>query len=194
MIEREMNKLLLVVGFLTAQSYAQDMRGNAGRSLFSDVKAARVGDAVMVLVVENTSAVNDARTATSRGTDVGLGANMSTGSGSGTDISAGIGTDNKFKGEGITSNSGSVRSKISARVDSVFANGNLAISGARSITVNGEEQKLQISGVVRPADVMADNSVFSFNISDARIVVQGDGSVTEVQEPGLITKFLRLLF
>jgi flagellar L-ring protein precursor FlgH len=189
-----MQRLLLIIGLCAAQSYGQDMRGNAGRSLFSDVKAARVGDAVMVLVVENTSAMNDARTATSRGTDLGLGANLSTGSGSGTDIKAGIGTDNQFKGEGTTSNRGSVRSKISARVDSVFANGNLAISGSRSITVNGEEQKLLISGIVRPADVMADNSVFSFNISEAKIVVQGDGSVTEVQEPGLITKFLRLLF
>lgn len=189
-----MKRLLLAVAMLAGISHAQDMRSNAGRSLFSDVKAARVGDAVMVLVVENTSAVNDARTSTSRGTDLGVNANVSTGSGSGTDISAGIGTDNQFKGEGTTSNNGSVRSKISARVDSVFANGNLAISGSRSITINGEEQKLQISGVVRPADIMADNAVFSFNISDAKIVVQGDGSLTTVQEPGLITKFLRLLF
>lgn len=189
-----MKRIGLLLGCVAAIAHGQDMRSNASRSLFSDVKASRSGDAVMVLIVENTSAVNDARTATSRGTDLGLSANLSTGSGSGKDISAGVGTDNQFKGEGTTSNSGSVRSKISARVDSVLANGNLAISGSRSITINGEEQKLQISGIVRPADVMADNSVYSFNISDAKILVQGDGSVTTVQEPGLITKFLRLLF
>ncbi len=189
-----MKKLLVLMTIVASAASAQDMRENFSRSLFSDLKAARVGDAVTVLILESTSAVNDAKTATSRGTDLGLSASMTTGSGTGTNIGAGIGTDNQFKGEGSTSNRGSVRSKLSARVDSVLANGNLLISGTRLITINGEEQKVQVSGIVRPSDIHADNSVFSYNISDARILVQGDGSLTEVQEPGLITKFLRLLF
>jgi flagellar L-ring protein precursor FlgH len=189
-----MKTLLSLLICVAGLAFGQDMRENFGRSLFADLKAARAGDAITVLILESTSAVNDAKTATSRGTDLGLSANLSTGSGTGTDIGAGIGTDNQFKGEGTTSNRGSVRAKLAAHVDSVLANGNLVISGARSITINGEEQKLQISGIVRPSDISAENSVYSFNISDAKIVVQGDGSLTEVQEPGLITKFLRLLF
>lgn len=184
--------VMLLMGASTA--FAQDMRGNLSRSLFSDQKANQIGDAVTVLILESTSAVNDAKTATSRGSDISLSANASTGSSSGTNIGGGIGTGNQFKGEGTTSNRGSLRAKIAAHVDSVLANGNLVINGSRSITINGEEQTLKISGVVRPSDIMADNSVYSFNISDAKIVLQGEGSLTKVQEPGWLTKIFHWLF
>lgn len=184
----------LVLFALTSAGTAQDMRENLGRSLFADQKANRVGDAVTVLILESTNAVNDAKTATGRTSDISVSANASTGTGSGTDISGGFGTGNDFRGEGITSNRGSLKAKIAAHVDTVLSNGNLMITGSRSITINGEEQILKISGVVRPSDIMADNSVYSFNISDAKIVVQGEGSLTSVQEPGLLAKIFHWLF
>ncbi|MBI5474539.1 MAG: flagellar basal body L-ring protein FlgH [Ignavibacteriae bacterium] len=189
-----MKKIFLIVVGFTCVAGAQDMRENLGRSLFADQKANRVGDAITVLILESSSAVNGAKTSTSRASDLSLGAKVSTGAGSGTDISGGVGTGNQFKGEGSTSNTGSVRGKLSAHVDSVLANGNLVINGSRSITVNGEEQIITVSGIVRPSDIMADNSVYSFNISDAKIVVQGDGNITKVQEPGWLTKVFHWLF
>jgi flagellar L-ring protein precursor FlgH len=106
----------------------------------------------------------------------------------------GIGTGNSFKGEGSTSNTGSLRAKISVRVDSVLANGNLVINGKRTIIVNGEEQVITLSGIVRPSDIQADNSVYSYNISDARIAFEGSGIVSHAQGPGWITKLLHWLF
>jgi flagellar L-ring protein FlgH len=184
--------VLCVLGLTGGLS--QDMRDNLSHSLFADQKANRVGDAVTVLILESSSAVNDAKTSTSRASDISLSANVKTSPTSSTDISGGIGTGNQFKGEGSTSNSGSVQAKISAHVDSVLANGNLQINGTRSITINGEEQTISISGVVRPSDIRPDNSVYSFNISDAKIVVKGDGSLTKVQEPGWLTKVFHWLF
>jgi flagellar L-ring protein precursor FlgH len=173
---------------------AQDLRHNASRSLFSDQKAAGIGDAVTILIVETSSASNDARTLSGRSDDLSLGANLNTGSGSGTDVSLGLGTKRAFKGEGATQTRGSVRGKLSAQVDSVLANGNLVIIGNRSITVNGEEQTISVRGIVRPSDIQADNSVYSFNIAEAVITVRGDGIVSEAQGPGLLTKFLHFLF
>lgn len=183
-----------IITLYACGALAQDMRPNLGRSLFADQKAYRAGDAVTVLIIENSSAVNDAKTATARGSDISLSGDVSISGGTNKSVGAGVGTGSKFNGEGTTSNRGSVRAKISARVDSVLANGNLAISGSRSITINGEEQKILLSGIVRPSDIMADNSVYSFNIADATIVIQGDGSLTRVQEPGWLTKFLHWLF
>ncbi|MBX2989602.1 MAG: flagellar basal body L-ring protein FlgH [Bacteroidetes bacterium] len=188
-------KYLVLFGFVGASSvFAQDMRNNLNRSLFADQKATQVGDAVTVLILESTSAVNDAKTETSRGSDISLSANATLPSGSGKSVSGGVGTGNQFKGEGSTSNRGSVRAKISAQVDSVLANGNVIINGSRSITINGEEQILKISGIVRPSDIMPDNSVYSFNIADAKIMLQGEGSLTKVQEPGWLTKIFHWLF
>ncbi len=184
--------LAVVLALHTAT--AQGLRHNASRSLFSDQKAAGIGDAVTILIVETSSASNDAKTLSGRSDDLSLGANLNTGSGSGTDVSMDLGTKRAFKGEGATQTRGSVRGKLSAQVDSVLANGNLVIIGNRSITVNGEEQTISVRGIVRPSDIQADNSVYSFNIAEAVITVRGDGIVSEAQGPGLLTKFLHFLF
>ena len=185
--------LVVLSGVLTSGALGQDMRENVGRSLFSDQKANRIGDAVTVFVVEISSASNDAKTTSSRESNLSLSASNKSGTGAGMDISAGLGTGNQFRGQGATSANGSVRAKISARVDSVMPNGNLLINGNRTITVNGEEQTIKISGVVRPSDVQADNSVYSYNISDAVIVFEGNGIVSRAQGPGWLTKLLHWL-
>ena len=185
--------LVVVNGIFTMDARGQSLRDNVGRSLFADQKANRSGDAVTILIVEVSSASNDAKTSSSRESNLSLTGSMKTGSSAGTDLSGGVGLGNQFKGEGSTASNGSVRAKISARVDSVLANGNLMVSGNRTITVNGEEQTIKISGVVRPSDIQADNSVYSFNISDAVIVFEGSGIVSRAQGPGWLTKLLHWL-
>jgi len=76
----------------------------------------------------------------------------------------------------------------------VLANGDLVITGLRTIIVNGEEQKITLSGIVRPADILANNSVYSYNIADARIAFEGNGVVSSAQGPGWITKLLHWIF
>lgn len=185
--------LVVVNGIFTMDARGQSLRDNVGRSLFADQKANRSGDAVTILIVEVSSASNDAKTSSSRESNLSLTGSMKTGSSAGTDLSGGVGLGNQFKGEGSTASNGSVRAKISARVDSVLANGNLMVSGNRTITVNGEEQTIKISGVIRPSDIQADNSVYSFNISDAVIVFEGSGIVSRAQGPGWLTKLLHWL-
>nr|MBP8975776.1 flagellar basal body L-ring protein FlgH [Bacteroidota bacterium] len=87
-----------------------------------------------------------------------------------------------------------LRAKLSARVDSVLPNGNLDIHGSRVILINNEKQTVTISGIVRPTDIQADNSVYSYNISDAVISFQGSGIVSRSQGPGWLTKFFHWLF
>ena len=173
---------------------AQDMRSNIGRSLFADQKANQSGDAVTVLVVEISSASNDASTSAERSSNLSLSAAGNVGESSLPDVSLGIGSGNSFKGEGATTARGSIRARISARVDSVLTNGNLVITGNRTIIINGEEQIISITGIVRPSDIQADNSVYSYNISDARIAFEGGGIVSRAQGPGWITKLLHWLF
>jgi flagellar L-ring protein precursor FlgH len=188
------SSLVLMLAAAVFTAHAQDMRENVGRSLFSDQKATRVGDAVTVLVVEVSSASNDATTSSERQSDLSLSASGKVGSSSVPDVSLGVGTGNSFKWQGATTSHGSIRAKISARVDSVLANGNLVIDGKRTIIINGEEQTITLAGIVRPSDIQADNSVYSYNISDARIAFEGSGIVSRAQGPGWITKLLHWLF
>lgn len=167
---------------------------NSSRSLFSDVKAFKEGDALMILITEFTEADNKASNSEDRSTDLSGSANISTGSSSNTKIGAGLSTGNRFKGSGATTRSEKIKSKLSARVVEVEENGNLKIEGKRTTKINGETQTIIIQGIVRPVDISPQNSVYSFNILDLTLFIEGDGSVSKTTEPGLITKFLRLLF
>jgi flagellar L-ring protein precursor FlgH len=184
--------LALLIGIGSAA--AQDMRMNSARSLFADQKATRVGEAVTILIVESSQASNDAKTSASRSSSIGLAASGNVGESSIPDVNLGVNTGNSFNGEGGTMTRGNLRATLSARVDSVLSNGDLMIRGNRTIIVNNEEQTISIAGIVRPSDIQADNSVYSFNISDARIAFEGSGIVARAQGPGWITTLLHWLF
>ena len=190
-----MKKLLvsmLIIFGVTLQ--AQDMRSNAFMSLFSDHKANRVGDAITIIVTESSQATNNAATNAGRSSEItfsGSGALDATALPNGSlDLSSG----NDFQGSGGTQSSGMVKTKISATIDSVFANGNMRITGNRKISINGEEQTVLIKGIVRASDITADNTVLSYNISDAEIVFEGSGIIDNAQQPGWLTKLFHWLF
>lgn len=173
---------------------AQDMRNYAQRSLFADYKANRAGDAITILVVESSQASNQAEKSSGRRSDIGLSANGQVGENGIPEIDFGISSGNDFKGSGSTRTTGMVKTRISATIDSVFANGNLKIRGSRRIVINGEEQEVSISGIVRSPDIAGDNTVYSYNISDAEIIFEGSGMISRSQNPGWLTKIFHWLF
>lgn len=173
---------------------AQDLRENFSRSLFADQKASHVGESVTIYVTENSSASNNASTSTSRSSNLSLAGTGTNANNTLLNLTGGVTTGNTFTGAGSTSTQGSITATLSARVDSVLPNGNLFIRGSRIITINGEVQTIKISGIVRTSDIQADNSVYSYNISDANISFTGNGIVSRVQEPGLLTKFFHWFF
>ncbi len=197
---------LIVFISLASIVTAQDMRQNSAFSLFSDNKAARQGDAVTIIVLESTLASNNSETSAGRQSDIGAdlnaGANGSRGaSNSGAytfDVKGGgagsIGTANDFRGSGSTKTTGMIRTKISAVVDTVLANGNLVLRGSKKISINGEDQIVNIKGVVRPVDIQPDNTVLSYNVTDAEISFEGSGLIDNAQKPGWLTKIFHWLF
>lgn len=182
--------MLLLLCNISAQA---QFNQNNSRSLFSDVRAYRVGDAVTIIITEETQADNSATTTQSAKTDLSLSAGGSSGSTS-VDATGSIGTGNEFNGRGQTTRNEKFRARLSARVTAVEQNGNLKIEGKRTFQLNGENQSITLTGFVRPVDIQSDNTMTSSSIMDLTIIYEGDGTVTKAQEPGLLTKFLRWLF
>ncbi|GAB6282797.1 MAG: hypothetical protein STSR0008_15470 [Ignavibacterium sp.] len=172
----------------------QDMRQNSSQSLFSDFKANRIGDAITIIVMESSTASNRSEKSTNKSSDLGFNFDGTIDKSALPKIEANVGSKNGFNGGGSTKTTGVVSTKISATVDSVYENGNLRINGSRKIVINGEEQVIKIKGIVRPSDIMSDNSVLSYNISEAEIYFEGKGMITKSQSPGLLTKFFHMLF
>lgn len=189
-----MKKILIISMLFSIVVLPQSMRKNSNISLFSDQKAAYVGDAITIIVVESSLAKNNAKTSSGKTSDLGfdLSGKVQSSELPSADIS--VGSKNNFNGAGSTEASGVMQTKISATIDSVLSNGNLLIRGSKKISINGEEQVIKIKGIVRTSDVRADNSVLSYNISDAEISFEGNGLINDAQSPGWLTKFLHWIF
>ena len=190
-----MIKIILYIAIFLTFAYAAEAQfiQNNSRSLFSDVKAFQKNDAIMVLIMEEMIADNGASTGSGRSSSVNGGLNLGLGS-AGDSYDVELGTGNDHSSRANTTRNERIRSQLSARVINVEANGNLEIEGKRTTKINGETQTVIIRGIVRPVDVLPDNSVYSYNVLDLTLLIEGDGTISEVQEPGLITKFLRILF
>jgi len=186
-------KTFIAAVLFSEMAFGQVMQ-NPSNSLFADYKASKVGDAVTVIVTEQNSASKDASTNTSRQSTLSGSAQGSVGSKNLPSGSLQLGTDNEFKGSGSTSEAGSVQAVISARVIKVDEYGNLEISGSRLISVNGQDQTIKLTGIIRPSDIQPDNTISSSYISDAKIIFDGSGSIDRAQSPGWLTKLFHLLF
>ena len=79
---------------------------------------------------------------------------------------------------------------ISVAVVEVFPNGYLRVRGSRTRTVADEQRKLQVSGIVRPSDIMPDNSVRSQYVANLKICYIGCGSESHFTNQGWAARAL----
>lgn len=161
-------------------------------NLFSDYRAFREQDLVVVRIEENADARRSADTNLSRETEfsASLQAFLRTVQAvtPQVDLTAGLKSGVGFKGDGRTARTEKLTATVPAVVKKVLPNGNLFIEGHRVVLVNSEEQHFYISGVVRPIDIAQDNSVRSSYVADAEIEFTGRGVLTDNQKPGLFTR------
>ncbi|MDP1830387.1 MAG: flagellar basal body L-ring protein FlgH [Archangium sp.] len=166
-------------------------------NLFSDYRAFREQDLVVVRIEENADARRSADTNLSRETEISasLQAFLRTVAATGPqiDLTAGLKTGVDFSGDGRTSRTEKLTATVPAVVKKVLPNGNLFIEGHRVVLVNNEEQHFYISGVVRPIDIAQDNSVRSSYVADAEIEFTGRGVLSDNQKPGFFTRLWNLI-
>jgi len=178
---------------------AEDTGGSLWRpdarnaSLFSDYRAFREQDLVVVRIEENADAKRTADTDLNRSTDLNVALQAFLRAAQVTtpqlDLTAGAKSGLAFQGDGQTARTEKLTATVPAIVKKVLPNGNLFIEGHRVVLVNNEEQHFYISGVVRPIDIAQDNSVRSSYVADAEIEFTGRGVLTDNQKPGLFARF-----
>lgn len=191
-----MKKIIYIALLSLSFTFIVNAQSNeyAKYSLFADQKASRIGDAITILVVESSQATNNSELTSGRSGAIGVDASGSVGESTIPNVDFGMSTSNEFEGGGRAQTSGMIRTKISARIDSVLQNGDMVIRGSRFISINGEEQELFIKGIVRQADVQSDNTVYSYHIAEAKFVFESSGMISRSTEPGWLTKFFHWLF
>ena len=165
--------------------------------MFEDLVAHRVGDILVIRIDERDEASRNASTKLDKQDQSNYGLPAALGLVAAlkkrfpdADPASLFATDSerKFAGKGTIERNGRLNGTLPVRVAQVVGNGDLFVEGTKVVMVGAEEHHLYISGLVRRADIAADNSVPSSRVADAEIEYTGRGDVTDTQRRGWLAR------
>ncbi len=169
-------------------------------SLYADHKARVVGDIVTITISEQASATKEASTATDRTSNMTAGIPHLFGLENSKWITEHSKLDlanlveanfaNTFSGTGTTVRKEDLDAYLTAQVVELYPNGNLKIRGGKEVQVNNEIQVIYVTGIVRPVDIMANNTIDSKYVLNAKISYTGKGAISDKQKPGWLLRTL----
>tara|TARA_A100001015_G_scaffold185995_1_gene206944 strand:- start:115 stop:594 length:480 start_codon:yes stop_codon:yes gene_type:complete len=105
-----------------------------------------------------------------------------------------LGGNDNYSGVGQTTRKSKVEATVSCTVIDVLPNGNLVIQGQRMVDVNNDSEIIQISGIIRPADINSKNTVNSHQVAQFNVSLTGKGVVNSKQTPGFMSTFFNWVF
>ncbi|MET0238624.1 MAG: flagellar basal body L-ring protein FlgH [Sphingobium sp.] len=162
--------------------------------LTSGAIASRVGDILTISLVERTQATKTNSANTDRSGNIGLTPPTSGPLGSlfnASDVAA-SGAQG-FKGKGDAAQSNALSGEVTVTVAKVLPNGAMFVRGQKQLTLNRGDEFVQISGIVRAADIGPDNRVASTRIADARITYTGKGEIARASRQGWLQRFFSMV-
>ncbi len=174
------------------QSSPNSLWRTGARTFFNDQRARNVGDILTITVDINDSAQTQNSTDRSRtnsfnaATPTVLGLESSLGK----ILPGGYDPSKAFADSGSASASGNGTIKrsekisvtIAALVTGVLPNGNLIIQGSQEVRTDREVRVLTVSGIARPEDITAANTIKHTQLAEARISYGGRGDITNMQK------------
>jgi len=167
-------------------------------SLYSPSRAYKTGDLLTISVSEQTVASNIGDTRSDKRQDLTFDTELDVATPTSpterTQLNLTGQGVNRFVGRGRTTRNTQFNTRVTAEVIEVRPNGDLLVVGKRTIQINAETETLKISGIVRPSDIAADNTIASTQIAQANIYLDGKGSVSSPQKPGLLSNMFNFLF
>jgi flagellar L-ring protein FlgH len=188
-----MKQLLWIISILWVVGQVSPSRGeeinlDTYQPLVSDVKSYAVGEPIVVIVVESTVAEASAGTGVNKNTGIAAGISKN-----GRNESVGMDVDATDEGSGKTSRKGKVTTQLSATIIEILDNGMLKIKGSQDITVNGEQQKVLVRGLIRASDISKDNTVFSYQLANVELEISGEGDISRSQKQNIFYRLFSWL-
>ncbi len=164
--------------------------------MFADNKASRRGDILTVVVSETAATQSSQEKKSSKDSSIDAGVSQflfppavsALGTKGGALPATKLAAKSDFTGGGSVNNTQSLTARAAVLVTDVLPNGNLVIEGVRVVIFSGETQFVVLHGLVRPDDISSGNNVASSNIADVRIEFISEGSLTDAQKKGWLTK------
>ncbi|MDR3501317.1 MAG: flagellar basal body L-ring protein FlgH [Legionella sp.] len=158
------------------------------RPLIADRKATLPGDVLTVIVMETSNAQTSADLSSHKEIKAALEAGYNR-----NNHQVNFGLNGKGKAAAKTGRNGKIKAALTVRIKEVFPNQTYLVEGVQRITINGENQKILLRGVVRPEDISPQNTILSTRLAQAQIVYTGAGSVSNSQDRNYIYKILSFI-
>jgi len=187
--------------------------------LYEDNRARRIGDIVMVNVVEKSNAKNKSKTKSNGKNTMDMEVdnyfnqhsitpvpfNSQLKGATGVDVAGFLGMqgyvgtgqpvvsttrNNQFDSDAETSRESTVTYTIGCRVVNILPGGVMQVEGARQVRVNDDTQIMVVRGLLRPMDVGPNNTVNSTALAEAQIDMFGTGVLADRQKPGWLSRVL----
>ena len=189
---RHLKLLILALGCSTSLSALAGSKSiidvDRYQSFSSDRRAHVVGEPITILVVESTLAESAAGTGVKDSVSI-----RGTASDTTNTVGGQLGIAGEADGSGQTMRRGRVNTSIGALITGINDQGFISIEGSQQLLINGELQTILISGLIRPQDIMSNNTVLSNRIANADIKIEGDGDVSDANRSSLIFKVFQWL-
>lgn len=112
----------------------------------------------------------------------------------GLNLGSSLSSDHSLAGDGSAEQRNALTGNITVSVVEVLPNGNLIIRGEKRVTLNNGVEYVQLSGIVRPVDVLSNNTVLSTQVADATINYTGDGAIADSNKNGWLARFFNSPF
>ncbi len=159
------------------------------RSWFENVRARRVGDILVVNLVEDTEAKHANKGGVSRSNNTSITNPTVFGKQLGFDLGSSLESNTSFEGDADNTQEHQFSGSLSVMVTEVLTNGYMRVRGEKRVGMTGGNEYVRVSGIVRPEDINVDNSIDSTKIADATLVYMGDGTTTMATTMGWLAKF-----
>jgi len=149
--------------------------------LYETPRAQRIGDVLTIRLSESYTGNNSASASASRASDITAeAADKSTIAAARLARLFNIGSaSTTFKGQGAISDTNGMTGTLAVTVIGTMPTGNLVVSGEKVIAMNGNNDRLRLSGIVNPKDIEAGNYVSSSKVANARIEQAGQGMLAD---------------
>jgi flagellar L-ring protein precursor FlgH len=155
-------------------------------------RAHRVGDLVTVVLVERTTTAKSADSSQRRDGGFAL-RPPTTGPFSFDPNVLNSGGSSSFNGGGDASQTSSLRGDITVTIAEVRPNGTALVRGEKLMQFSQGEEWVQLSGIIRLADIDPDNRIASPRVADAQITYAGRGAIQRASREGWLSRFFNLV-
>ena len=162
-------------------------------ALYEGQRARRVGDPLTIVLVERTSASKSASSKLDSAGGFSLTPPTTGALNLFNKTDASISGNRNFTGTGAADQSNALSGEVSVTVAAVYPNGTMLVQGQKRVTLNRGDEFVQIKGIVRTADITADNRVASTRVADARISYTGKGDVARASRQGWLSRFFQTI-